>query len=508
MPRTRYARCGDLELAYQVLGEGPVAIVIVPSFVSHVEVFYMSSPIVKTFIDRLTSFARVVIFDKGGTGMSDPVASIPTIEDRAREIEAVMDAAGLEHATLFGLSEGGPSSVFFAGTRPERADALVLFGTYAIGLEVLLARTAAGDPDVVDYQLDDGQLALMRQFESAVLESWGEGEALGLLVPSLAETGQLGLVERLAASPGMARATWESAKRLDVADILGAIRVPTLVVHARNDIVPIQGGRHLAAGIPDARLLEVEGKDHAPWLSDPDAIAAAIQEFLTGSAGAPDPDRVLATVLFTDIVSSTKRAAELGDARWRSVLERHDEVARSQVDRFGGRAVKSTGDGLLATFDGPAAAVQCAVAIVSAVRPLDIEIRAGVHTGECELLGSDVAGMAVHIAARVCALADAGEVLASRTVRDLVVGSGIGFRDRGEHELKGVPGRWELLAVGEGAPPTASSGTPLQELATPAAREHQRPSDRILAAVAGRAPAVVRGLTRVAERRATPPRES
>jgi class 3 adenylate cyclase len=295
----------------------------------------------------------------------------------------------------------------------------------------------------------------------------------------------------------------ESATMIDVRDVLPTINVPTLVVHANEDLVPIQAGRYIADHIPGARFLEVNGRDHAPWLSDPDLIAGEIEEFLTGVRHVREPDRVLATVLFTDIVGSTERAAELGDARWRAVLERHAELTRSELDRFGGREVKSIGDGFLATFDGPARAIRCAEAIRGAVLGLGMEIRAGIHAGECEVMGDDVGGMAVHIAARVNAVAAPGEILVSRTVRDLVVGSGIAFKERGTQTLKGVPGEWSLLTVVPEGGAQESAEVRITKIETPSPRDAMRRSDRLAAAVARRAPGVLRAVSRLETRRAS-----
>lgn len=504
-PRTRYAKCGELNLAYQVAGEGAVDMVSVPSFVSHLE-FWWAHPAVKAWLDRLTSFSRLITFDKAGTGLSDPVAGVPTLEERAAEIEAVMDAAGSERAALFGLSEGGPSSIFFAATRPERVQALVLFGTYATGFRLLGGShedvrselTRRGIPE--QYWPTPAQVERLVAFQRHAAESWGEGKALRLLVPDQGDPIQLALLERVCASPGMARATMESGMRLDVTDLLPTVAVPTLVVHARDDLVPIQLGRYLADHIPGARILEVPGRDHAPWFSDPDAIAGEIEELLTGTRHARAPDRLLATVLFTDIVSSTERAAELGDARWRALLERHHELIRDQLASFEGKEVKTVGDGFLATFDGPARAIRCAEAIQNAVSGLGIQVRAGIHTGECEVMGDDVGGLAVHIAARVSALARAGEILVSRTVRDLVVGSGLEFVDRGDHELKGVPGEWGVLAVAAEGPPAESIEAELAEMETPSPRSSMRRTDRVAAAVARRTPGVLRALARAEHR--------
>ena len=505
-PKTRYARRGELNLAYQVVGDGPVDVVVVPSFVSHIEFFWVH-PHIKAWLDQMSTFSRLILFDKAGTGLSDPVVGIPTLEDRAEEIEAVMDAAEVERAALFGLSEGGPASIFFAASRPERVQALVLFGTYATGwslggrdaAEIRSEMLARGFEE--EFIPSPEQLDRASTFQEHVLADWGEGKALACLLPSQRDLQQLALIERVAASPGMARATLESGARLDVSDLLPTLQLPTLVVHARDDLMPIQSGRFLADRIPNASLLEVEGADHAPWFSEPDRIVGEIEQFLTGSRHAATPDRVVATVLFTDIVGSTERAAELGDARWRAVLERQAELTRSQVESFGGKAVKSTGDGYLATFEGPAQAIRCTEAIVADVRSLGIEIRAGIHTGECEVIGEDVGGLAVHIAARVNALAGPGEILVSRTVRDLVVGSGTAFQDRGEHELKGVPGRWDLLAIARSDAVADSSDREVTQIATPGPREDMRVSDRVASAAARRAPAMMRTMARLSERR-------
>ncbi|MGH2795170.1 MAG: adenylate/guanylate cyclase domain-containing protein, partial [Actinomycetota bacterium] len=392
------------------------------------------------FLERLASFSRLIIFDKRGTGLSDPVpVSTPaTIEQRMDDVRAVMDAAGSERAALLGLSEGGPMSMVFAATYPERTTALILTGTFA-------RATSAPDYDI----------GVPREFvEPAIdeiIDSWGEGLILQLAAPSMdtpANRKELGRYERSAASPGMVRALMRLNLDIDVRPILSTINVPTLVLHREGDrMTPVEMGRYLAEHIPGAKMVALSGVDHVPWAGDVDRFVDEIQEFLTGSRVEARPDRVLATVMFNDIVSSTERAAEMGDRAWKKVLDRFYETAGRQVERFGGRLVQTTGDGVLATFDGPARGVRSATAIREAVRPLGIEIRAGLHTGECELRGSNIGGIAVHIGARVSAKAGAGEVLVSRTVRDLVVGSGLEFGDRGEHELKGVPGTWQLFSV-------------------------------------------------------------
>jgi len=513
-PKTRYASYGELNLAYQVVGEGDLNLVLVPSFISHVE-FWWAMPQAKSFFDRIAGFSRLLIFDKAGTGLSDPVSGIPTLEERAAEVEAVMDAAGMERAAIIGLSEGGPMAIFFSVTRPERSEALILLDTYStlsLGTDPPSIRDFAdGAIDMHDVRRRAAELELRedeipneaqvergRRMVRHVLEDWGEGKALKSFVPHQGDEGQLGLLERLCASPGMAQATMSSALRLDVTDLLESVDVPTLLVHAKGDLaIPVQHSRFMARRIPGARLLEVEGDDHAPWFSSPDEIVGEIEQLLTGERQAPRSDRVLATVLFTDIVGSTERAAELGDSRWRAVLERHDELTREQVADFGGTAVKSTGDGQLATFDGPAAAIRCTEAIRSALLEEEIPIRAGLHTGEIERIGEDVGGLGVHLAARVCAAAGPGEILVSRTIRDLVVGSGLAFEDRGSHRLKGVPGEWELLAV---APKGTSPGEAEQQLARieiDSPRSAQRPTDRFAAALLRRAPGALRTAIRL-----------
>jgi class 3 adenylate cyclase len=504
-PKTQYAKYGDLNLAYQLVGEGETDIVLVPSFVSHIE-FFWAHPAIKSFFDRISSFARLLIFDKAGTGLSDPVSGIPTLEERAGEVEAVMDAAAMERAAVFGLSEGGPSAIFFAVTRPARTRALVLFGSYAAGPPALdpesitmeQVRSIAVERGAADDEVaDEAQVDRVRRFAQHVVNDWGEGKALKELVPNQGDEAQLGLIERLCASPGMARATLASASRLDVSNLLGSVAVPTLIVHAKGDLVPIQGARFMARRIPESRLLEVEGVDHAPWFSSPDEIVGEIEELLTGTRHLPKPDRVLATVLFTDIVGSTERAAELGDTRWRAVLERHDDVTRGRVRDAGGVAVKSTGDGFLATFDGPAAAIRCAEAIREGLAADGIRIRAGLHTGEIERMGDDIGGLAVHLAARVCAQAGPEEILVSRTIGDLVVGSGLAFEDRGSHRLKGVPGEWQLLAVAGRGSPAGEDERRLAEIEIESARSTQRRTDRVAAAVAHRAPGMIRTAMRL-----------
>jgi pimeloyl-ACP methyl ester carboxylesterase len=438
-PETRYARSEDLHIAYQVVGQGPSDLVLVPPFVSHVEL-YWEEPLVNRFLTRLASFSRLILFDKRGTGLSDrvPPDRLPTLEQRMDDVRAVMDAAGSERAALFGPSEGGPMSALFAATYPGRTSALILYGTLASTI-----RDAS-----YPWPMDPTE---RRTVIEAIPQHWGRGTSVDLLAPSLAGDERFrrwwARLERLGASPGAAMALRRMNGQIDIRDTLPVIRVPTLVLHRTDDLdTSIEEGRYLAAHIPGARFVELPGADHLPW-ADQDAILDEVEEFLTGVRPVPEPDRVLATVLFTDIVGSTEHAAELGDRRWGDVLVSHHAIVRRQLDRFRGREVKTVGDGFLATFDGPARAVRCACAIRDGVRSVGVSIRAGLHTGECEFVGDDVRGIAVHIGARVAAKAQSDEVLVSSTVKDLVVGSGIEFEDRGVHRLRGVPGDWRLYTV-------------------------------------------------------------
>jgi class 3 adenylate cyclase len=342
------------------------------------------------------------------------------------------------------------------------------------------------------------QIARYQQFGQAIRSSWGSGESLRFLLPSIRSTRLLAMLERMSASPGMARATMESAFLIDVRSVLPTISAPALVIHATGDLVPVQFGRYIADQIPDARMFEVAGDDHVPWLADPDRITAVIEEFLTGSHAAPSQSqRALRTVLFSDIVASTERAAADGDERWRAVLQRFGEITAETAERFGGRVVKSTGDGHLTTFDGPTQAIRCAEALHDEAEKLGIDIRIGIHTGECELLGTDIGGIAVHIAARILALTGAGEILVSSTVRDLVVGSGTRFDDRGSTELRGVPGSWQILAVDRHGAGIPSREVQLAAAPTPGPRAAMRRSDRAVAMMAKRTPWILRGMARL-----------
>lgn len=474
---TRYARNGEVSIAYQVIGQGELDLLWVPGFASHVEL-YQAEPAIRAFQRRLASFARLIVFDKRGTGLSDPVAGVPSLEERMEDMRAVLDAVGSERPALFGISEGGPASALFAATYPERTRALIEYGTIARG------RKDAQHPWGLSQDAYDKM--------NAALESWGEGRSLEAFAPSIQPNTVQRLAwaafERAAASPAMARAIIRAWTDIDLEPILPLVRVPTLVLHRTGDFLDVEGGRYIAQQIPGARYVELEGCDHLPWI-DFEPIADEIEEFLTGAHHAV-PERALATVLFTDIVDSTRRAAELGDGPWRDLLDRHDALVRNELHRHDGREVKTTGDGFLTTFDGPAAAIRCARAIVEELRSLGLDTRAGIHTGECELRGDDVAGMAVHIGARIGALAAPGEVLVSGTVRDLVVGSGIEFADHGEHELKGVPGRWRVFAVADHHAPAGQ--------ATAGVLQQREP---LFAALLRRAPAVSRVVLSATRRR-------
>ena len=436
---THYAKADDgVHIAYQVFGEGPFDLVVIPGFISHVEVFWEDETLARA-LRRLGSFSRVIVFDKRGTGMSDRTERLPDIDRRMLDIEAVMHAAGSERAAFLAVSEGGPMAILFAAAHPERTRGLVLVATYA--------RITA----CPDYPIG---MPTQQLYESVhYLEpGWGTGVGLGAWAPSVANDPIarqfFARLQRLAASPGAAMALMSSYMDIDVRPALPLVHIPTLVMHRTGDrMVAVAHGHYLAEHIDGARLVELQGTDHFWWTEDADQILDEVEEFLTGVRSVPSADRVLASVMFTDIVDSTRRAVELGDREWRLLLNRHDALAERQVKRHGGRLVKMTGDGVLATFDGPARSVRCARAISDGAQALGVEVRAGVHTGEVELRGDDIAGLGVNIASRIEALAQPGEVLVSRTVTDLVAGSGLEFEDRGEYDLKGVPGRWQLFAA-------------------------------------------------------------
>ena len=437
-PQTRYAKSGDANIAYQVVGDGPRDLVYVPGWVSNVELMW-EDPAHARLLRRLASFSRLILFDKRGTGLSDPVPldRLPTLEQRMDDVRIVMDAAGCERAVLFGSSEGGLMSVLFAATYPERTHALIVLAIYAKGI---------CEPDDPWAPTPEARAAQIESIE----RTWGGEMDISALAPSAHEAFKRRAVAylRRSASPGAAVALLRMNTQIDVRDVLPTIRVPTLVLQRVGDRdVNVEEGRWIAAQIPGAKYVELPGDEHLIWAGDVDAVVDEVEEFLTGARPVQEADRVLATVLFTDVVGSTKRAAELGDRRWREVLDQHHTIVRRELEGFRGREVDTAGDGFLATFDGPARAIRAACAIREGLRDLRLDVRAGLHTGECEIVGDRVRGIAVHTGARVAALAGAGEVLVSHTVKDLVAGSGISFEDRGVHELKGVPGEWRLYAV-------------------------------------------------------------
>jgi class 3 adenylate cyclase len=433
----RFARSGDVYVAYRVVGDGPVDLVYVLGFITHLEV-YWELPQFRRYCERLGEFTRLILFDKRGMGMSDRVPGATTLEERMDDIRAIMDAVGSERAAVMGESEGGPLAMLFAAAHPERTVALILQG--------------AEVRERADTEWPWGE-STEEEFETALAtlpERWGTS-TFASLVPSVGDPDWLrdwwNRVCLQAATPAAAEAFIRMAFDIDVRHVVPAINVPTLILHAVDDrICHVENARFLARTIPGAHYVERAGGDHVAWF-DPDETIAEIREFLTGRREARSPDRVLATVLFTDIVGSTEQAAALGDRRWRDLLEQHHAAVRRELERFEGRELDTAGDGFFATFDGPARAIRCACAIVRAVRPLGLEVRAGLHTGEVEVLDGKVAGIAVNIGARVASQAAAGEVLVSGTVKDLVAGSGLEFEDRGAAALKGIPGEWRLFAV-------------------------------------------------------------
>jgi class 3 adenylate cyclase len=433
LPPTRYAVSGEFNIAYHVFDGGPIDLVMVPGLVSHLEALH-ELPGYTSFFRRTSRFARVIAFDKRGAGLSDRITGAPTLEERMDDVRAVMDAVGSRRAVLAGFSEGAAMSLTFAASHPERVSHLVLYGAFATGtrhrnpeFHELVARRVAG---------------------------WGNGEMTKNNISPDADVSpetlhHFGKIERLSVSPGGLKALMLLNGQIDVRPLLGSIRVPCLVLHRRTDRIPIEQGRAIAAALPDARFVELPGGPHAFWVGDTEAILGSIEEFVTGARhdAESDADRVLATVLFTDIAGSTRTAVAVGDRQWRDKLDEHDRLARQIVERHRGKAVKMTGDGVLATFDGPGRAVRCALAFSEAVRSIGLPVRAGLHTGEIELRGEDVGGVTVNAAARVMDECPPGEVLVSRVVTDLVAGAGLQFAERGSRELKGLPGRWELYAA-------------------------------------------------------------
>jgi class 3 adenylate cyclase len=435
----KYTQSEDgTSIAYTVVGDGPIDLLCIPGFVSHLEVFW-EAPGAENYFGRLASFARLIMFDKRGQGLSDRPPTPPVLEQSVADARAVLDAVGSETAAVYGISEGGPMSCLLAASHPERVSALALYGTWG---RILKA------PDHPTGLTEDQ----FERFIAAARRDWGGPVALRFWAPSMADDEAVqqwwAKLLRLGTSPAGAEAVIRLYTQIDIRPILPTITAPTLVVHREGDLmVPFEQARMVAAAIPGAKLVQLPGKDHVP-IYKPEEILDEVEEFFTGQRTEREPDRMLATVMFTDIVDSTRRAAELGDRGWRELIERHDDLMRRELERHRGRAVKTLGDGFLATFDGPARAIRCATSAREAVRQLGIEIRAGLHTGEVEVMNGDIGGIAVNIGARVGAAAGPGEVMVSRTVTDLVAGSGITFSDRGVHKLKGVPGEWQLFAVG------------------------------------------------------------
>jgi class 3 adenylate cyclase/pimeloyl-ACP methyl ester carboxylesterase len=436
LPTTRYARSGDISVAYQTMGHGSIDLVVVLGVVSHVE-FVHEIPGWTNFLRRLAAFARVVTFDKRGQGLSDRMPGVPLLEERMDDVRAIMEAIGSKRAVLLGVSEGAPMSALFAATYPERVSHLVLWSGFA-----RFTNTS-------DFSLMFPEEAIFR-----LVKHYGSGAFIKGLMPSRAKDpvliSQFGKLERLSASPGAYKALLQQNVLIDVRPILPNIRVPTLVLHCSKDaLVPVENGRYLASQIPGAKYVEYMDGAHGFLEGDVPKLCGEIEEFVTGKRKSDllDLERVLATVLFTDIVDSTNRAVQMGDHSWHSLLDEHDRMARRMIEKYRGRLVKTTGDGILARFDGPGRAIRCALDFEAAATQIGLPLRAGLHTGEVEIRDKDIGGIAVHAAARVMALSNPGEVLVSRVVVDLVAGAELKFVHRGTHKLKGLPGRWDLFAA-------------------------------------------------------------
>ena len=435
---TRYAKSGELNIAYQVFGNGDLKLVLIPGWASNVENIWTLTEFAD-FADKLAQFARVILLDRRGTGLSDPVVNPPTLEERMDDVRAVIDAAGWERAVIWGISEGGPMAMMFAATYPHRVQALVLYGTFA--------RFSRANDYPHGYS-PEANAKWVADLET----TWGSGELSRSFAPSMSNDAAtmriLARLERMAMSPGTAHKLFGLLTQTDVRHVLPAIRVPTLILHRAED-KPVRVGhaRYLAERIAGARYVELPGSDHMPMMGDVDALLDEVREFLTGERAAPESDRILATILFCDIVDSTIRAAELGDHEWKRLLLQFYAMVDGKLHHFRGRKLDTAGDGLFAAFDGPARAVRCGAALVDAAKALSLQVRVGVHTGECEVLGEKYSGIAVHLGARVASAADPGQVLVTSTVKDLVVGSGIHFEDLGSRTLKGVPDQWRLFRL-------------------------------------------------------------
>ena len=442
VPQTQYARSGDVNVAYQVFGAGPIDLVVVPGWISCIEIFW-EDPGFTRFLQRLGSFARVILFDKRGTGLSDRVSGVPTLEERMDDVRAVMDAVGSKRAALLGYSEGGPMCALFAVTYPERTEALITVGSFA---------RITWAPDYPFGRSAEQQEAFLKE----IREKWGGPVGIEHRIPSLANDERFrnwwAKLLRTGGSPTTAEALSRTNGQIDARHLLGSIRVPTLLIHPRGDLtVPVELSRYMAERIPGARLLELDSRDHLPFLVNPTEIPDAVREFLTGGRAEFEEDRVVKTVMFSDIVGSTELAAKIGDTRWRDLCDAHHAAVRRELAVYRGQEVDTAGDGFYAAFDGPARAIRCACEVRNSMRPLGLSVRVGLHTGECVISGEKISGVAVHIGARVASLAPADTVLVSQTVRDLVAGSGLEFEDFGLHALKGISDPWHLYAVKSGA---------------------------------------------------------
>ena len=438
-PRTQYTKSGNVSIAYQVWGNGPIDLVYAQGWISNVE-YAWENPDIARHLMRLGTFARIMRFDRRGMGLSDRDVKSLTLEERVDDIRAVMDAVGSERAALLGVSEGGYMSLMFAATHPERTAALVLYGCYA---------KAGYAPD---YPWGLTAQQHKEKWIDGLEQNWGGPYDLEHGAPSVAKDeaarSWLGAYLRYSSSLSATKKLAWQDHAVDVRELLPAIRVPTLVLHRLGDLwVSVAHGRYLADHIPGAKLIEIPGDDHIPWWGDQERLFGEIQEFLTGARPIPSTDRVLLTVLVTDIVSSTEKAAAMGDMKWKSLLQSHDAAVRHELKNFDGQEINTTGDGFLLAFTGPSRAIHCALAVKQALERLGLEMRAGLHTGECERRGSDLSGLAVHLASRISGKASPNSILVSNTVKDLVVGSGIVFRCEGTHALKGVPGEWSLFGV-------------------------------------------------------------
>jgi class 3 adenylate cyclase len=437
-PQTSYAWNDGTAIAYQVVGTSGPDLLLIPGSVSHLEVLW-DEPRVSRFLTRFASFCRLIIMDPRGLGLSDRLTEIPTMQERVDDLLSVLDAVGSEHAILFGNADTGPPCIAAAVSHPERVSHLVLLGTYA----------KAGWSEDYPWGWTDEEFAEFRRF---VREDWGTGARLETIAPSMAGDPAFRAwtqtLSRVGASPRAILLLGEMTMSVDVRPLLPQVAVPTLVMHRIGDrINEIQHGRHLADRIPGARWVELPGEDFLLWAGDTDTIVDEVEEFLTGRRGGAEPSRVLATIMFTDVVGSTERAQALGDRAWADLLEVHNARIRAELRRFGGREIDTAGDGFLTSFDSPASAISCARAILDSMGEIGVDLRIGLHTGECDVVEGKLRGIAVHVGARVASKAEAGEALVSQTVKDLVAGSGIEFRDRGVHELKGVPGEWRLYSV-------------------------------------------------------------